>query len=532
MGKMKNTMLILALGAGAALGSGAPSAPDGRSYLPAVIRFVETMMERGTDRYGPRPSPLFAGMLNLRTLSLPVTEVPPEFYRSPNRQVQSIGCGLPDPPVGIRPGDRVPFGNNLEHDILLLRTMFELTRLTGEPRYARRADEVLRFWLENCQSAETGLMACGEHASWDFLQEKIHADVHEVFRRFPFWENLYQINPYRALRIAEGIWMSQVADRRRGDYNRHAGLKVHHPSLGAASGSAFPRHSGFYIWTFANAFLESRDPRFIERIEVLVESRTGLRPRPYSLLVPSPCPPPSDPADPTLRLLLWDSSALVPEKTEAWRQLVRTLDERDLAARAPEESDIPSRPRAVAFPSPKTEEEKELARKYAGLAKGSRVLVVSGGVRTISTSLSPLWEMSYGGSGLSGKALLDYTRFRQTGDARFLARARRIADALVRDGLPDKKDDLWPKACGQVISLLVSLRKEVPERSGAYLEFARQTADMAIGLFQRNGLFRADGSAEHYEAITGADDLLWGLLQLHCALEGVSPEPTHNDVNW
>ena len=37
---------------------------------------------------------------------------------------------------------------------------------------------------------------------------------------------------------------------------------------------------------------------------------------------------------------------------------------------------------------------------------------------------------------------------------------------------------------------------------------------------------------EHYEAITGADDLVWALLQLHCAMNRPDIRMEHIDVNW
>ena len=129
---------------------------------------------------------------------------------------------------------------------------------------------------------------------------------------------------------------------------------------------------------------------------------------------------------------------------------------------------------------------------------------------------------------------MNLTRYYQTRDARFLKRAEEVADAFVAEGIPKVKNDIWPCASGQVISLLVTLAREktTPAETAARdMAFAREVADMAIELFSRNGLFRADGTAEHYEAITGADDLCWGLLQLHCALAG-GHQLGHNDVNW
>ncbi len=494
-------------------------------YLKAVRAFVDTMMARGVDHYGPVHSPLFAAMLDLKTLSLPSETLPDEFYKE-NGMHQAVGYGLPDPPVGIRPGDRSPLGNNLEHDIMLLRTMYELTAVTGEKKYAAHAEAVLRFWLLNCQSPVTGLMASGEHMSWEFARERAYGNVHEVFRRFPFWDKLYSVDPWRALRIADGLWLAQIGDKKVGDFSRHAGYRDYRPGAGAA----YPRHAGFYIWAYANAYAQSRDPKYIERVELLLESRTRIRPQPFSLLIEPGSFQPEQSTDPALRLLLWDAAGQVPSRRQAWRAIVRQLDEKAFARPATERLSSSSTPRPVT-----PAEEKKRVEPLARLETAGRVLTTQGGTRTKSTTLSPLWNMGYGSSGASGRALLDLTRYLQTGDARFLQAATGVADRLVAEGIPATRNDLWPRACGQVISLLVALAREKgvpPEKQRRYMDFAGQVADMSLGLFTRNSLFRADGMAEHYEAITGADDLLWGLLQLHCARLGTPHQLGHNDVNW
>jgi len=506
------------------LASVLPCRPAEGRYLHVVRKFADTMMAHGTDRYGTVHSPLLAAMLDLRTLELPVQSLPEEFFKGDGQLREVYGFGFPDPPVGVRPMDRAPMGNNLEHDINLLRSMYALSFLTRDGKYAAHADACLRFWLLNCQSPETGLMASGEHNSWDFIREKAWSDTHEVYRRFPFWDRLYDIDPYRAVRIADGMWMAQIGNKKVGDFSRHAGY--HH--YRAETGAAYPRHAGFYIWAYANAYVQTRDPKYIHRIEVLIESRTGRQPRPFSLLVDPQGFQPERSLDPTLRLLLWEAAGLVPQRREAWRKLVRELDEEEFSRT---KTLLPSA--ADSLPSA-TEKEKASAARYNELARPGRVLVVAGGARTLSTTLSPIWRMSYGSSGVSGRALLELTRYDQTQDPRFLRRAEEIADCFVEEGIPEVKSDLWPGAAGQVISLMVSLagRKTTPaEKAIRYRAFARQVADMAIELFSCNGLFRADGTAQHYEAITGADDLLWGLLQLHCALHNEPLQLGHNDVN-
>src|SRR5215470_3992835 len=72
---------------------------DDSPYLQVVRKFVETMMDRGTDRYGSVHSPLFAATLDLGTMSLPKLKTVEELPRNKDGHVYSLGYGLPDPPV-------------------------------------------------------------------------------------------------------------------------------------------------------------------------------------------------------------------------------------------------------------------------------------------------------------------------------------------------------------------------------------------------------------------------------------------------
>jgi hypothetical protein len=502
------------------------AAADDR-YLAVARAFVDTMMSKGTDRYGPIHSPLFAALLDLETSSLPVPNPPAELFQTRTGQIRTIGFGLPNPPVGVRSWDRAPLGNNLEHDIMLLKAMYRLSQVTGDKKYADHADAYLRFWLLNCQSPATGLMASGEHMSWDFVRERAYANVHETFRRFPFHDQLYKIDPYRALRVADALWLSKMGNKKVGDFSRHSGYETYQTNVGAA----YPRHAGFYIWEYANAYVQSRDPKYVNRIEVLIESRTGRQLQPESLLVERGSFVPERSAAPALRALLWDAAELVPHRKQAWRNLVRELDEEGLRP-------LPERE----APPPQTrmsrEDRQTLEKRFPGILKHNRAINGTNpesGWFTRSASLSPQWALAYGSSGASGAALLDLTRFHQTKDQRFLRRAEQQADRYLQEGLPKATFDLWPRACGQVISLLLAVSREegiATAKQERYRTFARDLADLSIKVFHKNGLFRADGSAEHYEAVTGADDLVWALVQLHCVLNRPDVKMEHIDVNW
>src|SRR5262249_37046667 len=96
---MRTLIFLIVLGV-------SPARADDSAYLQVVRRFVETMMDRGTDRYGPEHSPLFAATLDLGTMSLPKLKTVEELPRNKDGHVYSLGYGLPNPPVGVRPGDR------------------------------------------------------------------------------------------------------------------------------------------------------------------------------------------------------------------------------------------------------------------------------------------------------------------------------------------------------------------------------------------------------------------------------------------
>ena len=491
---MKRSLVQIAalLVAGAVRGE-TPPAPE--RYLDAARTFIETMMQYGTDHYGAVHSPLFAAILDLDTRELPVQKMPDGFRMGKNGMYGTIGFGFPDMPVFIRNIDRSPFGNNMEQDVLLLHAMYELTAITGDKKYADHANAALAFWLENCQSPVTGLMASGEHSSWNFLTEAPFADVHEISVKWPFYDQLYSTDPYRAIRNAEGLWYSQIFNKKTGDFSRHAGLVHHRPE----KGWNFPRHAGFYMWAYANAYAQSRDPKYIERIDLLVESSTGKRARPESLLL-EPFKT-ENYYDRELRSLLWDAAALVPEpKRGIYRKLVREMDDESFVEEV--------HPRVWRWAARTKDEEaaeiklaETLSRKWPQLLVHGRVMDTNGSLLTVSTTLPVEWRNR------GPRMLLEHRRWKQTGDRRFLDKVVAAGDRYLELGFPAITTDIWPQASAGVITLMLELNAEpsIPASKRArYLAFAHVVADRSIPLFLKNGLFRADGAANHYTKPTPA----------------------------
>jgi hypothetical protein len=63
------------------------------------------------------------------------------------------------------------YGCDPYEDRELYRTLFELTRITGNATYQTEADKAINWWFENTQGP-SGLYPWGEHLGWDFQYEQ------------------------------------------------------------------------------------------------------------------------------------------------------------------------------------------------------------------------------------------------------------------------------------------------------------------------------------------------------------------------
>lgn len=204
-------------------------------------RFIDTMLEHGTDRYGDEHSPMFASVLDTVSLAIPDRRPP----------------AIP----GQRESDRAHGGGNLMHDIPLLGTMYALAEGLGRQEYAAAADAYLDFFAQHCTSTVSGLFPWGEHAYWDFYEERPgngyqqpRPFTHDHLRQAPvwFWEKMWARNPYAVIRFADALYQ-HITEPETFEYSRHAPIlaRAHQP-IGDRSFD-FPRHGGFYIldWSFA-----------------------------------------------------------------------------------------------------------------------------------------------------------------------------------------------------------------------------------------------------------------------------------------
>ncbi len=461
-----------------------------QDYLEVVKAYAGCMIERGRDRYGSEHTPLFAVALARETESI--------FTGEARERILAIERG----DWGIRPHDRMVQGANPMQDQNLYRTLHALTDITGEARYARAADDALRWFFTHCQSETTGLFAWGEHIGWDFETETVidkdAGFIHEFARPWMLWDRSFDLAPGPCERFARGLWEHQIADR-EGHYSRHARYDVHGPG----KGSEYPRHGGFYIATWAEAYERTQDPVFLEAIETLVDSFEARRnPKTRALMAETQSPE-----------LMWPNS-----------NVSLAVDLHDAAEKAP--APLAAKMRACA----RTTDQVFLAIDNDLSPEGEGFMI-----HAVSSTLEPgwlrlgkpddtrrhfsaTWATGYGDATDAQIAMLCHLRFLQTGNPGYRAL---VLDAAGRylESEPDTSIALYPGALADAIHLMLASHSLTGERR--YLDRADHFGRRAVAIFfDGSPLPRASSRHDHYEAITRGDTLAMALLELWAAKEG------------
>lgn len=453
---------------------GIPSSP---SAAP-VYGYADAMLKYGRDTYGPQKSGLLLSALDRETLS-------PLKVR-------------PSAPAGIREGDRPGsqgrplVGANPQLDQNLLRLLYFLKDLSGDDRYGRAADDALKWFLVNGQSPETGLLPWGEHLCWDVMSDEVasgHREpVHEFARPWLLWAKCFELAPEQSRRFALGLWNSQVADHETGAFDRHANFLKSSPR----AGMDFPRHAGFYIRTWAEAYACTKDQTFLEAIDVLLRRYERKR-------------------HPKTGLIEAKSGS-----SEAYAALSLSLaiDCDGAARKVPE----PLRSRLTWFAACEDRVFCSLPhdlKNERGFAAG--LDLTTGRPKGSYTSL---WDAKYGAFTTAALGMMCVSRYENTGRIGYRDLLTGAADAYL-DSLPGEDTDAWPMTFGHAISLeLAAFRATACER---YHQRASELGTIAIEKFFGDcPLPRASLKTDHYESITGADTLALALAELHLSTRHIT----------
>lgn len=437
------------------------AAAPSTNFLAVVRGYADAMIEHGRDTYGPQKSGLLLSALDRMTLK-------PLAVR-------------PAAPGGIRRGDRpgrawsAMNGANPQLDQNLLRVFYTLTELTGDKRYAKTADEELKWFFENTMSPKTSLLPWGEHMSWDVIYDQPISGgdemMHEFARPWVLWERCFAIVPAASAKFALGLWEHQIANHKTGGFDRHAPYFEHGP----VDGKDFPRHAGFYIGTWCYAWKHTTNEVLLRAIETLLARFERKRVQKDGSLVATISP-----------LDCEIAAAVVPQT---------------LAKRL-----------------------REFAAKEDDLMIPELQWQLNGG-----TNAPPKWEAGYSEWTLASSAMFCLGRFEQVSRKEYLDLLLAFANAY-RGGKPEEDVDAWPMTFGHVISAQVGAYRLT--KNQAYLDEANRFAKMAVDIFwQDRPLSRASLKTGHYETITGCDSLALALLDVHAATHGLTNRIPSNTID-
>lgn len=446
--------------------------PD-KGYLFYARSCVDTLIEKGTDRYGDTRSPMLISILDCETHEHPNAELPPI--------------------EGQRRGDRALFGGNLQHDVMLLSACGYLSDLTGGRKYGAAAREYLAAFMQHCTNTPTGLWPWGEHAHWNFYKEAPGHNTHEYLGAPPleFWELAWGIDADAVLREADGL-LNHVVNLKTFDYNRHADITkvLTDPRPEGMGFLDFPRHGGFYIQVWAFAYSKTKDGKYLDWCERMMDHHVAVR-NADSGLIPSTSTRDANTCNVMTQLSLavsmLESVPLLDDTPTARR--CESLAKEYLEALAA----LPHRPEERLFvpdcpvSGPKNEEEANL--------------------------VEPAFTAHYGGTFLATDALLWTQAYRLTGDDRYLELAEAIAGFYAEAEAIPEAEHTRAHIYGSLIDLMLDMHELVggEEWLAAAERYARQGVEDLYG----NGLFRGATNLWYYESELWVSTLVYALVRLH-----------------
>ena len=497
------------------------------SYLAAVRAYADTMLEKGRDRWGGVQSPLFVSMLDRRTHELwdfkHITRWTHEnsgveivSYKKKGKQMHGFGAPA---------SDRMPDSANLGHDEHLYLTLYRLSDVTGDANYAESADAALRYFWLNCQDANTGMMAWGEHMAWHLPEDtwwssarEGHSRIHEP-APWPaeLWDRCYAMGDevQEALKkYAMGVWKWQVANHEKAWTNRHV-YPDGFPNV-ARKGREYPRLVGQFCRYWTDAYAHSSDEAFraemIKGIESFV-SNSIRRAKPNGALPFGTAEKLQNYYQLTHQFImlrrLHYALGVVPDETGTEIRKLMAMTE------------------AVILD--KLDHHLDPAAEYPGYLRAAEADTLNPGDARKKHQGKENWNdlsIAYTGTWntpIVALHMLDY--YEQTGNERFRELGLKGADlvlALTGDE-PEYPENMRPYEMAKAVQMMVKSWDITGDRK--YLDqgecFGRDAIPMFTDDISPLPAVMALPNKYHkriYEARTGGDDLMFALLQLHEAV--------------
>ena len=519
--KLERAVLFSFLSAGLAVTNSRQA--EGQDFGQDATAYAQTMLEHGRDVYGDDHTAMFVSILSR-------DDQPKRLHEG------NIGAANKKLPGWEgRYYNRDWGGGNLNNHVQLHVLLGELSEATGDPKYLEASKAAIEFTFNNTQSANTGLLAWGEHMSWDVSREvpypgkkpvgQPHDDTHEPSDRFPpvLWDRVYEVAPDAAFKFAKGLWDHQIIDQSTGTFSRHARYTEHGPNKYVAS---FPRVGGWMILAWTQAYKRSEDPAYRETmlraIETLVDLYVDSRSEVTGVIPAGVKTPGVDAANHNFTRVYWMQNNLLlaaelefviddlPSPLgERMRELQQMLEETTVT-KLEHNLDGHLADMPIGF--------QHRGRPDLPLRENGAMQLGDGRFERFDgpASYTTDWAYGYGAPITSAVANVVMERYLANKDERFLQLAKAAADRYLETDPPEQK--LTPMALAAAIDLLVAVARETGESK--YLTRANAFGELAEKMFLTDSaLPKATSSNDYYEAITGGDDLMLSLWHLSRAAE-------------
>jgi hypothetical protein len=198
----------------------APPKAASAGYLPLLRSHYDRVIAGGVDAYGKDKSGLWLASVDIHQGGQPEKKDP--AVKRAYRQIHA------------------PRGSNLYWDQPYVVVAYNLSRLSGDPRYKQAADRYLQAFLSRCVARKNGLFLWGNHLYYDVFTDDIVAfsGGHYEARPLPCaWDMFWAMAPKETERCIRSMAIQHVKDAKTGLFDRHASIAAVDPPKGGAGGA-------------------------------------------------------------------------------------------------------------------------------------------------------------------------------------------------------------------------------------------------------------------------------------------------------
>jgi uncharacterized protein YyaL (SSP411 family) len=257
MTTVNRRQLLASMGAAGLVRPAATATEMKGKYFESAKLFVDTMVEKGTDRYGKKHTPLFCLSLDPETYTPPRApeKIDMQYARSFEYLYRDFGYYWKS---HLHSADPI-------YDQGTIRALYALSDAGAGAKYSKHADSYLDFFLNNMVSEQTGHFGWGEHVFYNVFLDHLIGGAFTVrnSRNFSFehelerWTTIYDLtwekDKQKTYNEIEAIYEYKIHDPETFINNRHSDYFAGRRTSDTLT---FIKHSG--LFTHAWSFLYSK----------------------------------------------------------------------------------------------------------------------------------------------------------------------------------------------------------------------------------------------------------------------------------